>query len=407
MTKKNGHIVTKRHKPQQTTTMIIEQSQANDTLVIALNKPSKALRTTYYCCLALIVGAVAWASVSVVDIAVHAQGFIRPTTGMQNVISPATGYIATLLVRENQTVSAGDTLAILEAEPLREREQLSEEKLRRTQAEIADLRTLSECLGSEQESLPSAASAFHFPMYEREYRVALKERETILNEIATFKAKAARNKELAKKDFISKEEIEQAATQVNQKELALKQWQHERMKSIFERLQRAEFVRMEEGSTLKSIGIEKSRTVLRAPISGYITELNFKTAQTLVNAGTTLCSISPNGEQIAEFYIPARDIGFVREGLKVRYQIDAFPFQEWGVAHGNIRVVSKDYILHEKSQQALFKVTGTFSSMDLHSPRRHKEARLQSGMSFRAGVIVAEKRLITTLWDRTIEYFTL
>ena len=94
-------------------------------------------------------------------------------------------------------------------------------------------------------------------------------------------------------------------------------------------------------------------------------------------------------------------------GLNVRYQIDAFPFQEWGVGKGTVRIVSKDFILNEQTQQAMFKVTGTFASMNLHSPRQHKEAHLKSGLSFRAGVIVAEKRVITMLWDRTLEYFML
>jgi multidrug efflux pump subunit AcrA (membrane-fusion protein) len=391
--------------------MIIEQHQANDTLVIALNKPSKALRTTYYCFLALIAGTIVWASLSVVDIAVHAQGFIRPETGMQNVISPTTAYIAHVYVQENQSVKAGDTIAVLETEPLREREKLSQERLRRTASEMADLQILAEYIGEQELGVVVKSTKkkpqFHFPMYEREYSIALKERENILAELGILKSKDSRNRELSKREFVSKEEVEQTTNLVNQKELALKQWQQERLKNIYERLQRAELASLEGNSELKSLSIEKERSVLRAPINGSITQLNFKTSQTLVNAGASFCSISPNDEQIAEFYIPAKDIGFVKEGLNIRYQIDAFSFQEWGIAHGTIRAIAKDYVLNEQHQQAMFKVTGTLSSLALHSHRQQKDARLKPGMSFRAGVVIAQKRVITMLWDRTTQYFAL
>ncbi len=72
--------------------MIIEYAEANDTLVVAFSKPSQSLRITYYGLLLLLLGAVAWASLSVVDISVHAAGSLRPAQGIQTVQSTSTAH---------------------------------------------------------------------------------------------------------------------------------------------------------------------------------------------------------------------------------------------------------------------------------------------------------------------------
>jgi hypothetical protein len=123
--------------------------------------------------------------------------------------------------------------------------------------------------------------------------------------------------------------------------------------------------------------------------------------------------IAGNGSEQIEFVVSAQDIGFVREGLRVRYRIDALPFQEWGAAEGVVQSVAKDISLQEQTslpanaQSAAFKVIGTLPAPYLHSARQNKRAAVSIGMTCRASLVVAEKRVITMLWDKTVAYLAL
>jgi HlyD family secretion protein len=375
---------------------LLNHTEAADTLVATLGRPSRALRTTYYTMLALLVAAIVWASLSVVDIAVHATGAIRPAQGVQLVQSSQTAYLATLKAIEGAWVNAGDTLALLDAQALNQRQRLQHEKYQRLQHEIEDLHQIQAF---------NTTAQFHLPFYANELALRLKERDVIEQELAVLDAKFKRSEELFGKNFVSAEEFEQARFLREQKELALKQWQQALLRSVSERIQQMYVQRTELENELALLGIERERAVLRAPTSGFVTTLHVKAAGVLVKAGEPFCVLSPAASMIAEFYVAAKDAGFVREGLRVKYQMEAFPFQEWGMLTGRVESVAKDFTLHEKAAQ--FKVVGAFDGLCVASQRQGKTAMAKAGMTFRANVVVAKKRVIAMLWDKTVGYFAL
>ena len=123
-----------------------------------------------------------------------------------------------------------------------------------------------------------------------------------------------------------------------------------------------------------------------------------------------------------ECFVSAADIGFVREGLRARYQMSALPFQEWGMAEGRVLSVAKDASIGEASekngaetsarqtQTAYFKVVGDLSSPFLSSSRaehRLRRGQIMTGMTCRVHIVVAQKRLLSMLWDKTVAYFSL
>jgi HlyD family secretion protein len=374
--------------------IIIDHTQANDTLVIALGKPAQALRLTYYTLLLLLVAALVWASLSVVDIAVHASGVIRPPQGTQTLHSATTGYLKELRVCEQQSVQAGDTLAVLDGAALSQRLRLQRAKHERLLQEIADMRNVQ---------MLNANARYAFPVYATEVAVKLKEREALQQELRTLRTKEQRVQELFAKQFISAEEYEQSRFQREHKELALTQWQETTARAAAERLQQMTLQAVELESEVKSLSIEQRNVVLCAPTSGVVSVLHHKTPNVLINAGTPVATILPHQEPVAEFFIAANDVGFVKQGLAVQYQVEAFPFQEWGMLRGTVKSVANDVTLN--GQTAQFLVRGGFDSRQLHSPRHQARVTATSGMTVRAHVVVAQKRLITMLWDKTVAFF--
>jgi multidrug resistance efflux pump len=378
--------------------VIIDHTQANETLAVALGKPSGALRLTYYTMLAVLFSALVWAYFSVVDIAVHAEGVVRPLGGVHPVQSTLAATIQSLRVRENDFVQAGDTLAVLDAAAAsQERMALVQERIERLLEELADVRALAEC---------SPKSTFHFPTFARERDVALAEREIRQQEISMLQAKLKRTSDLWAKNFASREEYENARLQAEQKEQALEQWQMGLRRSALEREKQVQMSLAEQESSLKELSLERRRTVLCAPKSGFVTNLSVRSSGVALSPAVPLCAIAPREEPCVEFFVAARDIGFVREGLCVRYQLDALPFQEWGTVEGQVSAVAKDGTLSSgERQQAGFKIVGTLPQTKLHSHRQNGSAQISIGMTCRASIVVAEKRLLSMLWDKSIAYF--
>ncbi|BDA65933.1 secretion protein HlyD family protein [Rivularia sp. IAM M-261] len=140
---------------------------------------------------------------------------------------------------------------------------------------------------------------------------------------------------------------------------------------------------------------------LRAPIAGTIFDLqagnNF-----VARPSEKLLSVVPEEQFIAEAYITNKDIGFVREGMKVDVRIDSFPFSEFGDIKGEIAWVASDALPPDETHRYYrFPVKIKLNQQSLNV--RGKQISLQSGMSVTANIKVREERTVMSLFT---ELFT-
>lgn len=84
-------------------------------------------------------------------------------------------------------------------------------------------------------------------------------------------------------------------------------------------------------------------TELRAPQAGLIKDVNTYTPGTVVQPGAVLLTLVPDNEPLrAEVRVHNDDVGFVREGDRVRLKVQAYPFQKYGMVEGEIEHLSPD-----------------------------------------------------------------
>ena len=82
---------------------------------------------------------------------------------------------------------------------------------------------------------------------------------------------------------------------------------------------------------------------LRAPQDGIIKDLATTTEGAVVQPGTILMSLVPQGEQLfADVQIRNEDVGFVQTGQTARIKLAAYPFQKYGMLTGTVMRVSAD-----------------------------------------------------------------
>lgn len=115
---------------------------------------------------------------------------------------------------------------------------------------------------------------------------------------------------------------------------------------------------------------------LKAPQESVVKDLATHTAGTVVQPGTVLLTLVPKKESLrAEVWVSNEDIGFVREGQSVKLKFAAFPFQQYGMAMGRVEHVGADSVdnasgnsqagLMKKGQPLAYKALVTLQTMQL------------------------------------------
>ena len=91
------------------------------------------------------------------------------------------------------------------------------------------------------------------------------------------------------------------------------------------------------------------RQVLYAPTSGRVQELAITTVGGVVTDAQQLLLIVPDEQQLeAQVYLPNKDIGFVNEGMAAQIKVHTFPFTKYGVINGQVKNISDDAIVDEQ-----------------------------------------------------------
>ena len=138
--------------------------------------------------------------------------------------------------------------------------------------------------------------------------------------------------------------------------------------------------------------------VLRAPESGTVLDVAAKSAGAVAQAGETLLTIVPAGEElVVEAEAAAQDIGLLRPGDPVRVKFEAFPYQRHGVAEATLATISPDALekTTPEGQRLFYRVRATLGAVRLTAVP--PDFRLIPGLSLTAEIRVGSRRVITYL----------
>jgi HlyD family secretion protein len=122
-----------------------------------------------------------------------------------------------------------------------------------------------------------------------------------------------------------------------------------------------------------------------------------------INAGETLCIVIPQTDLIGECYVSTRDVGLLKPAHAVRFQIDAFDYNYFGILTGKIMSIDNDFTLIEASP--VFKVRCSFDTTQLQLKNGY-QGELKKGMTFQARFVVAERTLWQLLFDKLDDWFS-
>jgi len=420
-----------------------------DALEIVATPTPVRYRLTLYLLLAFCLAALAFACLAEVDRIVVAPGKLVSARKNLTVAPLETATVREVYVSAGQQVTRGDALLALDpafaeaglAERDKDRAALAA-KVWRLRCEVS-----GQC-AQPSDTLPTASSSVVPPAElalerdvlnarRREFAAkvdALTQRQRELSaKLATNAAEAAKNKKqiaLAKdlermygdiysQGASSKVEYMKAQSSRIEAEGQLAKLQNE-AGELRESLARAEaekrdFVENWKAGAAKELadasrelsGAEERRkkaerlrdlVVLRAPESGTVLDVAAKSAGAVAQAGETLLTIVPAGEElVVEAEAAAQDIGLLRPGDPVRVKFEAFPYQRHGVAEARLATISPDALekATPEGQRLFYRVRATLGEVRLAAVP--PDFRLIPGLSLTAEIRVGSRRVITYL----------
>lgn len=141
-----------------------------------------------------------------------------------------------------------------------------------------------------------------------------------------------------------------------------------------------------------------------APIEGRVLAIPVERGQT-VPVGGTLAVLTPLGAQLeAELYAPSRAAGFIRPGQRVRLMYQAFPYQKFGTAFGEVISVSRTVLSPSEVplpghglEQPVFRLRASLPADSIQA--YGQSFPLQPGMLLSADIVIERRTLIEWLLD--------
>ena len=138
--------------------------------------------------------------------------------------------------------------------------------------------------------------------------------------------------------------------------------------------------------------------LIRSPVTGVVTNINYNQAGDKVPATTPLLTIAPQqSRKILKINIPEKDRAFLDEGQVVKTKFAAFPYQRYGFVDGTLDFISPTVQQTEPGVPLMYE---GHVSLDTEFIEVGVEQRpLRYGMSATAEVVVRQRRLIDMAFD--------
>lgn len=329
-----------------------------------------------------------------VDVSANGAGLVRPIAEKNELHSLVSGTIEEVLATEGQHVEKGQLLIRLQQDLSNNKLSQASFELQQREQYIHDLTLLTRNRQVDPVQL-------HSPLYRQQYsryRQALFDQQTTLDRSKTnydMNKQLFDGKVISKKEFLDRKyEYEKAQTAYSAVV--------EQQRSIWEDdlgRYRVESGRL--GTDTRQFQKEKEWNLIKAPVSGTLQQFNGKYAGGSLQQGELLGLISPDASLVAECYLSPKDIGYIRIGMPVKFQVDAFNYNEWGLLDGKVTSIDNDFTL--SGNQPVFKVKCALKSTAL-TLKNGVKGQLKKGMSLRARFILTRRSLFQLLFDRTDDW---
>lgn len=326
-----------------------------------------------------------------IDISSQSRGFVRSQTENVPITSMVSGKITELNLKNNLNVNKGDTLVVITQENLQTEKETTQNLTEEVSGLLHDLDLVVQ---NKSQNLKTQTIQQEWYSYQTKYSELLSKKEQA-------KINHDRHKILYEKGVISLADYEKVSYDYTFAQQAV---------SSFDKSQKAQWQgRIQELSersknlvgSLEKIKVESQNYIITAPVSGTIEGFSGVQSGSFLIASQPIALISPNEQLIVETFVSTKDIGFVYINQKVKFQIDAFNYNQWGLASGKVIDIDKNVTVQDN--MPFFKVRCSIETSKLQLKNGY-EANITKGMSLTSRFIITRRSLFDLLFDKVDDW---
>jgi membrane fusion protein, peptide pheromone/bacteriocin exporter len=327
-----------------------------------------------------------------VSLSVQGRGIIRPVSELAEVRVIPTAAVKDVYITEGVHVSKGDTLLTLSSVETDRQIDYRRYELIKLSDYISDLQLLT---GG------TTYSGCQTDLYKTEQSNVRKKLAEINSRIERANRDIARQKKLYENLLISKKEFEDLLFYEEQLESERKIYESSNIIKWEAELTK---LRSERDDCLMQTDLlkkQKELFIIRSPVDGTVESFTGIYSGSNLQSGQVVAIVSPSNAIIAEVYVPAGNVGMLKNGMPVRIQVDAFNYNEWGMLSGRISGISDDYFL--VNNVPVFKVKCSLNTNMLRL-KNGIPGTLKKGMTLNARFMIAKRSLFQLLYQKSDDW---
>ena len=352
---------------------------------------NKTKRISVYLVMVLAIAVfIALLPVIKVDISSQSRGIIRSKTDNVPVTSAVSGKIVAIKLKNNLLVQKGDTLLTISKENLETEKQLND-----------TIYTTNETILQDLEIVLKGNSNLQTSLIREEYYKYATQKAELQSKVAQAQINYNRYKTLFDKGVVAKAEFEKYQFELQFAKQALNSFVKQQMANWQNKKNELELQLKNISGSNTKLSIEAKNYVVIAPITGTIENFNGLQVGSFLNTLQPIAQISPTDNLLVESTVSPNDIGLIKRGQVVKFQLDAFNYNQWGLLTGKVIDLDKNITLQDN--QAFFKVRCALDSKVMQLKSGYK-TQVSKGMTLTTRYIITRRSLFDLLFDKVDDW---
>jgi HlyD family secretion protein len=368
-------------------------AHSRDTLPVFYDRWNSRHQFLYIFCLACL--SIGLASLPFIYVPVNrtSPGFIDTQQQTLDISSPLAGKVQISQIGEDREVQRGELLLALESTRVEDKIQHQTRRARQLEKWMQDLDLLT-----QSNPAPNKLESIR---YRNAWLTYEKQQQELSIQRDQAQRKLQRSLTLHESGAIATTELEEAQYNFDliKSRIELAHEQHQKTWKLEAIEHQASLSELR--ASIRELEAELARYTIRAPRAGFLTQTVALSPGNYVYPGQVLGKIAGKDSLQVVCFVGAGDIGLLHPQMPVRFQVDSYAYQHWGLATGKIHSIARDVVL--EGGKPCFRVICTLDQAALHL-KNGFAGELKKGMSLTVRFRISQRSLFQLLWDRVDDW---
>lgn len=362
-----------------------------------LSELNKTLISVYWVIIAGLMSALVALPFVYMDVSVKSSGIIRPLQERTEIKSSVNGVIEAIYFTEGQLVPKGAViLKIKDNNTDGKKNQISSE-IAQHEAFIHDLQLLSDAYPLTRQLDDNLLS----PLYKQQLSQFLSQQNEHLPALSRLNQEVQTLHRLAKQGAIALKEYKDKDAENQRAHAAYEAATQEQLSNWQQDLVRYDQELSQLQAQQDQLQQDAEYCEVKAPVRGTLQGFYSRYTGGLLQAGEIIASLSPETDLVAECYVSTSETGLLKNGQEVKFQVDAFNYNYFGIATGRVLSIDNDFTLVEN--RPVFKVRCAFNQNQLYL-KNGFTGHLKKGLTVQARFTIARRSLWKLLFDKVDDW---